>query len=119
MPFFTKLVVTEAENEQWELVSPLIYSGTQDVFEIPAGFKTDFASVPQLLWNIVPPYGLYTKAAVVHDWLYRTQSLSRADADGIFRRIMRESEVGRIKRYGMWAAVRLFGSFAWKKNKVQ
>lgn len=116
MPFFTRLVVTEAKNEQWELVTPLIYSGNQDHFEIPAGFKTDFASVPRIFWNIVPPYGLYTKAAVIHDWLYRNRIVSRKDADGIFRKIMHESEVGKIKRYSMWAAVRLFGRFAWNNT---
>lgn len=32
---------------------------------------TDFASVPRVLWAIIPPTGFYGKAAVIHDFLYR------------------------------------------------
>jgi len=38
---------------------------------VPAGFVTDLASVPRLLWAIVPRDGLYNGAAVVHDFLYQ------------------------------------------------
>jgi hypothetical protein len=113
--FITELVVREGRNQEWELVEDLVYEGIIDQFRVPATFTTDFASVPRPLWSIVPPTGLYTKAAVIHDWLYVSQSVSRRDADGIFRRIMREAGVGKPKRYIMWAAVRLFGGFVWKK----
>ena len=38
---------------------------------VPAGFVTDLASVPRLLWAIVPRDGLHNGAAVVHDFLYQ------------------------------------------------
>ena len=50
----------------------------------PAGFETDFASVPRLFWRIVPPWGRYSPAAVVHDFLYHTGLVTRAEADRIF-----------------------------------
>lgn len=37
--------------------------------EVPAGFVTDGASVPRLLWWLFPPTGRYFLAAVVHDYL--------------------------------------------------
>lgn len=37
--------------------------------EIPLGFLTDGASVPKIFWNIIPPWGRYGQAAIVHDWL--------------------------------------------------
>ena len=37
---------------------------------VPAGFATDFASVPRAFWRLLPPFGEYMLAAVVHDYLY-------------------------------------------------
>lgn len=117
MPFTSKLVLTEAEVvNRWMLVEKLVYYGKTDLFIVPAGFDTDFASVPRALWSIIPPSGLHTKAAVVHDYLYRTHKVSRKDADGIFRRIMRENEVGGIRRWTMYTAVRVFGWIGWNKH---
>lgn len=43
---------------------------------------TDFASIPQLFWNIAPPTdGRYLKAALGHDALYGSHQLKREEAD--------------------------------------
>jgi hypothetical protein len=76
---------------------------------IPAGFETDFASVPRLFWNILPPIGLYTRAAIVHDYLYQTGLVSRKEADLIFLQIMKTDEVDFFVRHLMYYAVRIFG----------
>ena len=34
---------------------------------VPAGYLTDGASVPRALWSLIPPWGPYGQAAVVHD----------------------------------------------------
>lgn len=39
---------------------------------VPKGFITDFASVPRILHSVLPKTGKYGKAAVLHDYLYRT-----------------------------------------------
>ena len=36
---------------------------------VPAGHRTDFASIPRVLWPLLPPVGRTGKAAVIHDWL--------------------------------------------------
>lgn len=104
------------EVVEWEVVEPLVYRGNTETFIVPSGFVTDFASVPRLLWNLVPPYGRYTKAAVLHDYFYITQAISRKDADGLFLRTMKELGVSRPLRKVMWAAVRLGGRFVWKRR---
>ena len=71
---------------------------------------TDFASVPGLFTWLVPRYGRFTKAAILHDFLCdeaKEGRFIRSQADGIFRRVMRELGVGFIRRWVMWAAVRL------------
>jgi Protein of unknown function (DUF1353) len=77
---------------------------------VPAGFVTDFASVPGLFTWLVPRYGRFTKAAILHDFLCDEAKEGRfigSQADGIFRHVMRELGVGFIRRWVMWAAVRL------------
>ena len=65
----TPLVVTDETPEEWRLLEPLTYQGSRDTFTVPAGYVTNFASVPRLLWWFIPRYGRYTKATVLHDCL--------------------------------------------------
>jgi hypothetical protein len=115
MPFTGEVVVRElpdADGSDWQLVEPLSYAGRDETFVVPAGFTTDFASVPQALTWLVPRYGRYTKAAILHDYLWgrcREGMFAWADADGIFRRTMRELDVPFLRRWLMWGAVRLAG----------
>ncbi len=45
--------------------------------EVPKGFVTDLASIPQVFWNVLRPDDKYAYAAIVHDYLYWTQSITR------------------------------------------
>ena len=78
-------------------------------FIVPSGFVTDFASVPRGLWNIFPPHGKYSKAAVLHDYLYRCSVLSRKRCDEIFLTCMEVLGVPYMQRYAMYWGVRMFG----------
>lgn len=101
---------------------------------VPGPFETDLASVPRALTWLIPRYGKYTKAAVLHDYYCtyfrdehiellptraqvfdqktaakdETETLElkdRSDADEIFRWTMRELGVGPTTRTYMWTAV--------------
>lgn len=84
-----------------------------DVIVVPAGFVTDFASIPRLFWRLEPPLGRAGKAAVIHDWLYSNKLRTREEADKIFRQAMGDLGVPVIKRRLMWAAVRAGGGRGW------
>jgi len=86
---------------------------------VPAGFETDFASVPRLFWRIIPPWGRYSSAAVVHDYLYATASVTRYEADRIFLDLMKRLGVPFWKRRLMYRAVRLGGWASWKRFRSQ
>ncbi len=86
------------------------------IIEVPRGFVTDFASVPRFFWRVLPPWGTYSPAAVVHDWLYHTRLVSRAEADRAFLIIMQRLGVSKWKRTVMYWAVRCFGGPAWERN---
>lgn len=85
------------------------------LFVVPAGFETDFASVPRLFWTVIGhPAGRYAQAAVLHDWLYSTQAVSRARADALFREAMAVLGVPAWQRWTMWAGVRVGGWAAYE-----
>ncbi len=97
---------------------------SQRTVRVPVGFITDFASIPKAFWSIIPPYGKYTKAAVLHDYIYKYHgfvsgdqfiSYTRKEADQIFLKAMEVLGVGRVKRWTMYTAVRWFGRKAWDK----
>lgn len=106
-----------------ELLTSFTYEvgdlGSGDVIAVPAGYPTDFASVPRALWPIEPPLGDAGKAAVLHDWLYETGERPRAEADRIFAEAMAVLEVPRWKRWLIHRAVRLFGARGYHARRVE
>ena len=111
MPFvFGDVVVRRLDDEHWTVVEPLAYRGKRDLFVVPAGFRTDFATVPRVVVWLVPRFGRYTAAAILHDWLVTVAVVSGAvtarEADGLFRRVMREEGVPVVRRWLMWVGVR-------------
>lgn len=124
------LVVRENGDGTWTLVEPLIHDGPAGSFTVPAGFVTDFASVPRLLWSVIAPTGRHSRAAVIHDFLYATKPpvsyqkddvsvrmpLARSQADSAFYWAMIGDEVPKARAWVMWAAVRLFGWKAWNSH---
>jgi hypothetical protein len=106
-----RVVVEQVDDENWKVRESFSYTGKYDqTFSIEPGMGTDFASVPRVFVWFLPRYGKYTLAAVLHDHLWRNVVRSGAmdyiDADGIFRRAMRELGVPFARRWIMWAAVR-------------
>jgi len=46
-----------------------LYAGKRIKILIPQGFITDLATSPRIFWALIPPFGVYEAAAVLHDWL--------------------------------------------------
>jgi hypothetical protein len=118
--FDSELSIQSRTATTWVLLCPLIWTGTQgDTFIVPLGFITDFATVPRFLHWLVLPYGAYTRAAVLHDYLIEERinhpdpamRVTSRDVDGIFRRVMQDLGVPWAKRWVMWAAVRAAALF--------
>ena len=103
--------VRQVDDQDWETLRALPYHATTEDFEVPVHERTDFASVPRVFVWFIPRYGRYTKAAILHDYLcgiaVPAGRISRIEADGIFRQAMRELGVPFLRRWIMWAAVRL------------
>ncbi len=124
MSRFTSILLVSplADGSTWVLREEFGYDiraeGSDDQIRVPAGFRTDFASIPRPLWIFLPKWGKYGNAAVIHDWLYWEQARSRAAADAIFLEGMTVLQVSRFVRYTIYSAVRLFGWLAWYRNQA-
>ena len=115
------------KTDLWQLVQDIEYEvEPYGKVIVPAGYITDFASTPRLLWSVIPPIGRYNRATVVHDFLYENRVMgysqlddktARAIADKAFLVIAnRTNPKGKVLHYIMYLGVRLFGSFYWIKN---
>jgi len=106
------------DGRNWEVKAPFAYlTAWHWHFTVPTGFKTDLASIPRVFWNILPPFGKYTEAAVLHDWLYRTHLVPRPDADDVLLEAMELCRVPVWQREVIYWAVRLFGWLAWHNEQ--
>jgi len=118
MPFQNpeRFTVRRHDPVRWKIVNHnLVYQGRTQTFTVPIGYVTDFATVPWFLQWFVPRAGVWTLAAVLHDWLIThgipLGLVSSRDADGIFRRVLREEGVDPVRQWLMWAAVRVAAPF--------
>lgn len=114
----TNLKLVPLKNgKQWELLEDYYYEVNGYIIKVPKGFITDLASVPKIFWSIFPPFGTYTPAAIIHDYLYskfNDTGINRTLADKIFLFIMEELGVGFLRRKAMYRAVKSFGEPNWK-----
>lgn len=94
------------------------FAGSGIFVTVPDGFMTDLASVPRLLWPLVPPHSPdYAAAAVVHDFLYEWKQglFTRVVADAIFYEAMRVLGVPAWRAVVMYLAVRLANNWTVQK----
>ncbi len=116
--FPNPLIVELLEDRKtWRLVAPFSYLDPQHgLIEVPSGFETDFASVPRLplTFALLGAYG--HAAAALHDWLYESGEMTRADADEVFKNALRSSGIARWRTWLMFYGVRLFGSERYTHN---
>lgn len=97
---------------------------SEEVIDVPKGFKTDFASIPWPASMFIPKDGDYNQATVVHDYLYsmlgklpqNTYTYTRLECDNIFLEAMGVLGVNRFKRKLMYRTVRLGGGFGWRTH---
>ena len=91
------------------------------------GFKTDLASTPKILWNLIAPWDV-ARAAIIHDLLYlrirqyrakpepdmKGVSLAKKAADNVFLMAMKDAspKVASWKIYAAYYSVRLFGRWS-------
>ena len=102
-----------------QLLRPLVVTvtvkGGAKVIKIPAGFRTDYSSIPTVLqWFVL--WSKVDVAGVVHDWLYRAGGMDRKDADKIWRDIAMTgvNRATKFQAQGCYVAgLRIGARFTW------
>lgn len=108
--FANSLKVEELDDGTKKLLEPLFYNARGlTLITVPAGFITDYDSVPRLLGIYVMFKGLSVRSPVVHDYMYSMAKYPRKYADKTFFEAMLSEGVTKWKAYVMFIAVRLFG----------
>lgn len=115
--FTTPIRVEYIDGDRWRLLETFAYhvgsEDSQDVIVVPAGFVTDFASIPRIFWALYPPTGPWAAAAVIHDYLYAEAKRPREECDQIFFEGMAVLGVPFVRRHMMHRLVRMFGGPAY------
>ena len=107
------------DNTFWMTVEDMTYvvGSTKEKIVVPKGFVTDFASIPQALWSLgLSPHGQYSRAAVVHDYLYWSQGCTRTQADRLLVIAMKESRVRAFDEFLVFQGVDKGGQGPWDAN---
>jgi hypothetical protein len=110
------------DNKDWIVLEDMTYviGASRDTIIVPQGFVTDFASIPQPLLSMgLSPMGKYSRAAIVHDYLYWSQGCTREQADRLLLIAMKESNVGAFDQRVVYQGVNLGGQRAWNANNAE
>ena len=101
-------------KRKWKVARDFDFVYNDVIYTVQKGFETDLASTPRFAWAVFPKSGIYTEAAVIHDFLYRDSGNARKTCDKIFKKALRYCGVGTIRANLMYQAVRLGGSSSYK-----
>ena len=121
MPFLSKLQVELVDQEaaegrgSWRLIAPLVFESAVAgrTLEVPAGFVTDFESVPRVPIVFDELGDRAAEAAAVHDWLYASHLVDRETADKLLREAAIETGVTVTQAQLIYLGVRVFGASHW------
>ena len=95
----------------------LIFENDNCIVKVRRGFVSDGGSIPRIFWSLlgVTPYDpRCVYAFILHDYLYRSESVPRLVADRILLEVLQiEPRCRLLQRLAIWAAVRLAGWLAW------
>ncbi len=115
--FQGELVVRRMADGRRKLVEPLVWDDGVLQIEVPAGFETDFSSVPRVARLFMPRFSKLDLAGVIHDRLYE-QGYPRVMADQIWRYIAAQTEGGNaVQRWLGWSGLRAGGWVAYRQHR--
>lgn len=84
--------------------------------EVPAGYVTDFASIPRVAAWRIHPLDRHAWAALLHDWRYAVGEPGKREmADAMFLNRLEMDGVWEPRRTVMYRAVQLGGEGGFKK----
>jgi hypothetical protein len=116
--FDRKALVRNIDGEKFRFEEPLSFRDKLGrEFVIPTGFVTDFASSQIGRWDTLPPKASRSESAALHDWLYVIGTVSRLEADQLFREALQSQGLSAWICLKAYLGVRVGGWVAWAKHR--
>lgn len=102
----------------YELLEPLVFENDKYIITGNIGMISDGASIPKAFWSIVgcPFGGSYTRAAFLHDLLYRSRIFSKDECDKLFDEAMEQDNVDAVTRSTLYDAVQALGQNSYNEQ---
>jgi hypothetical protein len=120
IPSDQPVLVPVKGTDLWQFARDMIVTFPGGQHTVPAGFKTDGASIPRFFWRVIghPMTSKYAKAAGVHDYLYvyHPAGSSKAHADQVFFHVLIDEGVPEWRAKIMYRAVEWFGGGAYRRR---
>jgi len=101
----------------FEVVEDCNFEHENISFIVPKGFITDFSSVPQVFWSLIPAHCNASMPSVIHDYICQFAVLPRYQCDAIFLKLLKLEKIASWQYNLMYAYVRIFGWITY--NKIQ
>ena len=113
--------IPSKKGKKWKTANELkVELSDKSVLIIPEGFENDLSSVPKFLWSILPPFGDFLLAALVHDYLYVIKYKSnRRFCDKEMLYLSNNLNKNKLDNYIRFFGVRLFGWYYWHYVDMQ
>lgn len=112
-------MVKTSDGHNVELMVPLLYVTKMGArLTIPAGTKSDGASVPAVLWGAIPPFGEGWKAYVLHDWLYRDTKMPKSECDDLLLEALLSLGVDSVLANTIYQGVHLGGQSSFDEDRA-
>ena len=103
----------DGETTMVILLEPIEVGG----WTVPEGFASDGGSIPRFAWSWCSPLdGRYLHIYVLHDWLFETHFITRAQADRTLLDLLILAGMRRTQAYAIYCAVRVFGGSHWSQS---
>ncbi len=112
-PLLVEINPSRTDGRLAVLTAPLVFGD----HTVPAGYVTDFGSIPWFLRWLISPFGPHAPATVLHDYKYALQDVSRQTADRLFLEAMTHTATPPWMRTAMYWAVRIGGAKGWKNER--
>lgn len=93
----------------FELIEDCEFEYEDVKFIIPKGYTTDFASVPQLFWWLIPAHCNASMPSIIHDYTCEFGVLPRWKCDNVFLQLLKQSNIKPWQYLLMYVYVRALG----------
>jgi hypothetical protein len=114
------------DTQQYTLLADFRVNEPSGSFIVPAGFQTDFASIPRAVWSLMDPEDpVIQYPSVSHDWKYSNQGrvspallLTKQQADQYLAYDMGVCGANWFQRKMVLSAVSAFGGSHWNTRPL-